>query len=124
MYYRLAWRNPAELAEYAHSQWAAPPSELLRKQVLRSAGEGVGKCLLELEVQEFTQVFTSKETSEARIGARRAHQRAVTPRIARRGDSRARCRERGLVGARAMARAADRALGELAAWVAAQPSCR
>jgi len=70
MYYRLAWRNPAELAEYAHSQWAAPPSELLRKQVLRSAGEGVGKCLLELEVQEFTQVFTSKETSEARIEAR------------------------------------------------------
>ena len=55
---------------YAHSQWAAPPSELLRKRVLRSAGEGVGKCLLELEVQEFTQVFTSKETSEARIEAR------------------------------------------------------
>ena len=70
MYYRLAWRNPAELAEYAHSQWAAPPSELLRKRVLRSAGEGVGKCLLELEVQEFTQVFTSKETSEARASKR------------------------------------------------------
>ena len=118
MYYRLAWRNPAELAEYAHSQWAAPPSELLRKQVLRSAGEGVGKCLLELEVQEFTQVFTSKETSEARIDARRAHQRQL--RLASRGVAIVEpgAGSEASSGARAMARAADRALGELAAWVA------
>jgi cholesterol transport system auxiliary component len=125
MYYRLAWRNPAELAEYAHSQWAAPPSELLRKQVLRSAGEGVGKCLLELEVQEFTQVFTSKETSEARIEARVALTNGQL-RLASRGVAIVEpgAGSEASSGARAMARAADRALGELAAWVAAQPSCR
>ena len=49
MYYRLAWRNPAELADYAQNRWAAPPAELLRKQLLRATGEGVGKCGLEIE---------------------------------------------------------------------------
>ena len=36
MYYRLAWRHSSELADYAHSRWAAPPPELLR--ATRSSG--------------------------------------------------------------------------------------
>ena len=124
MYYRLAWRNPTELAEYAQSRWAAPPAELLRKQFLRSAGEGVGKCSLEVEVQEFTQVFTSKEASEARIELRASLTNAA-----------ARVASRGLMviepgagneassGAAAMGRATERLAGELAMWVAAQPGC-
>jgi cholesterol transport system auxiliary component len=125
MYYRLAWRNPAELADYSHSQWAAQPAELLRKQVLRSAGEGIAKCTLEIEVQEFTQVFTSKEASEARIEAR-VVLATGTARIASRGLTAVETGAGGeaAAGAAAMARAADRALTELAAWVSAQAACR
>jgi cholesterol transport system auxiliary component len=81
--------------------------------------------MLELEVQEFTQVFTSKDTSEARIEARVALTNGQL-RIASRGVAVVEPGAGGEAssGVRAMARAADRALGELAAWVAAQPSCR
>ena len=122
---RLAWRNTFELAEYAHSFWAAPPAELLRKQLLRATGEGPGKCTLEIEVQEFTQVFSSRESSEARIEMRVAL--ATGPsRIASLGVTVIEPDAGGeaAAGAKAMARAADRALDVLAAWVAAQSGCR
>jgi cholesterol transport system auxiliary component len=124
MYYRLAWRNPAELADYSNSQWVAPPAELLRKQVLRSAGEGAGKCTLELEVHEFTQVFTAKDSSEARIEVRVALSNGPA-RIASRGIA---VNEPGAgaeaaPGAIAMARAAERLMQELAGWVVKQPAC-
>jgi len=124
MYYRLAWRHSSELADYAQNRWAAPPAELLRKQLLRATGEGVGKCSLEIELQEFTQVFSSKEASDARIELR-ASLTSAAARVASRGV--------GVVepgagsdaasGAAAMARASERVLGEIAAWVATQPAC-
>jgi len=124
MYYRLAWRNPTELADYAHSQWAAPPAELVRKQLLRAVGEGVAKCGLEIELHEFTQVFASKEASEARIELRAALANAST-RIAERGMTvvEPSAGTDAASGAVAMARATERVLGELAAWVGAQPGC-
>lgn len=124
MVYRLAWRHPSELADYAHSRWAAPPAELMRKQVLRAAGEGPAKCGLEIELQEFTQVFASKEASEARIELR-ASLTNSSARIATRGVT---IVEPGAgtdaaSGAAAMARAAERVLGDLAGWIRAQPGC-
>ena len=124
MYYRLAWRNPSELAGFAHSHWAATPGELLRRQVLRGSGEGAGKCTLELEIHEFSQVFTSKEASEARIEARvslsqgpqRITSRGVTVIEPGAGAEAA-------SGALAMARAAERLMQELAAWVTRQGAC-
>jgi cholesterol transport system auxiliary component len=125
MLYRLAWRNPTELADYAQSRWAAPPAELLRRQLLRAAAEGAGKCALEVELHEFTQVFSSKEASDARVELRAALTNAGS-RIAARGI---RVAEEGAgadaaSGAAAMARAAERALGEMAGWVRAQPACQ
>ena len=124
MYYRLAWRNQSELADYALSHWAAQPADLLRKQVLRAAGEGAGKCALEIEVQEFTQVFTSKEASEARIEAR-VSLASGPARIASRGFA---VSEPGAgsdasSGAVAMARATERLMQALAGWIATQPAC-
>jgi len=124
MYYRLAWRNPSELADYALSHWSAPPAELLRRQVLRSAGEGVGKCTLEVEVQEFTQVFTSKESSEARIEARVSLSNG-TVRIGSRGLSASEpdAGTEAASGAAAMARATERLMQELSGWVSKQQAC-
>lgn len=125
MFYRLAWRNAAELAPYATSLWAAPPPELLRKQLLRASREGVGKCVLEVEIQEFTQVFSAKEASEARIELRgvlagksgRFTARTWSVVEANAGADAA-------SGAAAFARATDRVVAELGGWIAAQPDCR
>jgi len=125
MHYRLGWRNASELASFAHSRWAAPPAELLRKQLLRATREGVAKCGLELEMNEFSQVFASPEASEARIEFRAA---LVGPkgRVAARGWklTEAQAGADAASGAGAFARAADKAVAEIGTWVAAQPDCR
>lgn len=125
MYYRLAWRNSAELASFATSVWAAPPAELVRKQLSRASREGVGKCTLDIEIHEFTQVFAAKEASEARVELR-AWLAARSGRFASRGWSvtEPNAGADAVSGAAAFARAADRAIGELGAWIAAQPDCR
>ena len=124
MHYRLAWRNAAEIAAYANSRWAATPAELLRKQLLRAAGEKSGKCRLDIELQEFTQVFASKESSEARVELRAslAHAAGNSSRSLTIAESNAGAQAAS--GAAALARAVDKAIHELSAWVAAQPACR
>jgi len=126
MQYRLAYRNAAEIAAFAHSRWAATPAEMFRKQLLRASGDKPGKCVLDVELQEFTQVFSARDASEARIelrawlgaaGSRAAISRAWNLVEANAGADAA-------SGAAAFARAADRAVGELGAWIAAQPDCR
>lgn len=121
MHYRLAYRDAAELASFAHSRWAAPPAELMRKQLQRALPAGAGApCALELEIQEFTQVFTAKEASEVRIEARASAggaTRAFSVTEAGAGSNAA-------AGAAAFARAADRVIEEMAGWVSAQAACR
>jgi cholesterol transport system auxiliary component len=121
MQYRLAYRNAAEIAAYANSRWAATPAEMFRKQLLRAAGDGQGKCSLEVEIQEFSQVFAAKETSEARLDLR-ASVRGGGARTLSVVEANAGPDAPG--GAAALARAANRAIGELGAWIAEQPLCR
>jgi cholesterol transport system auxiliary component len=125
MQYRLAYRDTVELASFAHSRWAAPPAELLRKQLLRAVPEAFsGPCALDLEIQEFSQVFSAKDASEARIELRAS----VTS--AKGGDSRAfsvaepNAGATSATGAAALARASERVLAEIASWVSAQGHCR
>ncbi len=124
MYYRLAYRDPGELLAFVQSRWAAAPAELYRRQLLRAADGVVGRCALEVELQEVTQVFSSKDSSEAllELRARLADGNSTLAeksfRIAQPGAGGA-----AMTGAAAMARAADRSLAELAAWIVAQPRC-
>lgn len=124
MHYRLGFRNSAEIAAFATSRWSASPSELLRKQLLRATHDRGGKCGLEIEVQEFTQVFSAKEASEARIELR-AWLVAASGRVATRGwsVSEPNAGPDAERGAAAMAKAADRAIGEIAKWIAAEKDC-
>lgn len=125
MHYRLAWRNASELAAYAHSRWAAPPGELLRKQLMRATDEGVAKCGLEVELHEFSQMFASSGASQVRVEFQTALI-GTKGRIASRGwtltegDAGADAAS----GAGAFARAADKAVAEVGAWIAAQADCR
>jgi cholesterol transport system auxiliary component len=121
MQYRLAYRNSAEVAAYANSRWAATPAEMLRKQLLRAANEGAGKCLLDVEIQEFSQVFGAKDSSEARVELRAALRggpaRGLNVTEADAGPDAA-------GGAAALARAVNRAVAELGAWAGVQAACR
>ena len=125
MQYRLAYRNAAEIAAFATSRWAATPAEMFRKQLLRAAGEQSGKCSLDVEIQEFSQVFSAREVSDARIELR-AWLGIGSNRVAARGWSvvEPNAGADAVSGAAAFARAADRAIGELGGWIAAQPDCR
>ena len=120
MLYRLAYRNAAEVAAYANSRWAAMPAEMLRKQLLRAAGEGAGKCLLDVEIQEFSQVFSARDSSEARVELRAALRggaaRGLSVTEPNAGPDAA-------GGAAALARAVNRAVTELGAWASAQAGC-
>jgi cholesterol transport system auxiliary component len=121
MQYRLAYRDAAEIAAFANSRWAATPAEMLRRQLLRAANDRPGRCIVEVEIHEFTQIFSAKEASDARIdlrawvrgGATRSWS-VVEPNAGANAAS----------GAAAFARAANRAVGELAGWIAAQPHCQ
>ena len=124
MQYRLAYRNVAEIAAYAGSRWAATPAEMFRKQLQRATGDGPAKCMLDVEIQEFSQVFSAKETSDARIELRlglsaggKSLGRQFTVVESNSGADAA-------SGAAAVARAANRAVGEMAGWIAAQSDCR
>ena len=126
MQYRLAYRNAAEIASFTSSRWAAPPAELLRKQLLRAASEKTGQCSLEIEIPEFTQVFSAKEASDARIEMRAWLGAGGTRASVTRGWSivEPNAGADAVSGAAAFARATDRAVGELGGWIAAQPDCR
>jgi cholesterol transport system auxiliary component len=124
MHYRLAYRNAAEIAAFAGSRWAATPPEMLRKQLLRAVVEGGAKCSLAVEIQEFSQVFASASQSAARVELRVVL--AAGARSMARGisvvEEQAGADAPG--GAAALARAVNRAIGELGGWIGAQPDCR
>jgi cholesterol transport system auxiliary component len=121
MQYRLAYRNAAEISAFATSRWAATPAEMLRKQLLRAAGEGAAKCSVDVEIQEFSQVFSAKDASDARIDLR-VSMRGGAARFLSVVEPNAGAD--AVSGAAALARAANRAIGELGGWIAAQPGCR
>jgi cholesterol transport system auxiliary component len=122
MQYRLAYRSGAEIAPYAGSRWAAAPADLFRKQLQRAAAPGNGKCLLVVELQEFSQVFSAPAESAARIELRAVLMPGAQPRQFTVVEANAGADAAG--GAVALARAANRAVSEIGAWVAAQPACR
>jgi cholesterol transport system auxiliary component len=121
MQYRLVYRDAAEIGAFANSRWAASPPELLRKQMLRASGDRAGRCVVDVEIQEFTQVFSAKDASEARVELR-AWVRGGGARGWNLSEPNAGADAAS--GAAAFARAANRAVGELGAWIGAQPECR
>lgn len=126
MHYRLAFRDAAEISSYAGARWAAPPSELVRRHILRALpASASAPCALELELQDFSQVFPAKDSSEARIELR-ATLATAGARVASRGVSisEPNAGAGAAPGAAAFARAAERAVSELGTWIASQSACK
>lgn len=66
--YRLVYVDPARLREYARARWAGPPAQLLQQRLMQQlglamAGQTQTRCLLRLELTEFSQVFSSADSS-------------------------------------------------------------
>lgn len=75
MQYRLAYVDPARRASFAESRWVAPPPELLeqalRKSMISTELRGApGLCRLQIDVDEFVQVFDTPQSSYAVIELR------------------------------------------------------
>ena len=125
MYYRLAYRDNAELAKFAQSRWVAPPPELLRKQVARAIRPGTPHCTLEIELQEFSQVFSAENSSSARLEfvatlkPPDGGSRTLALRVSEGGGGASAAQ-----GVGAMRRAVARAMDELAGWVDGVAACR
>ena len=126
IFYRLAYRNPAEVMSFMQSRWAAVPAELLKRQFVRAAdGDVKAACVLDLELHEISQVFGARDASEAVLELRAALS-AGGGRIAERSVriSQPGAGASAAEGVAAMSRAADRSIAELAGWAAQQPACK
>jgi len=73
--YRLAYADASRLREYARARWAGPPAQLIQQRLMQQlglsmAGQGQSNCLLRVEITEFSQVFTSPESSKGVLQGR------------------------------------------------------
>ncbi len=80
--YRLAYQDPFRRQAYTESRWVGPPEELLTQrlrqkldQVIESGVAGsddgiASNYLLRVDLEEFTQVFDSADTSRAVVRIR------------------------------------------------------
>ncbi|MXS84807.1 hypothetical protein ABO04_02470 [Nitrosomonas sp. HPC101] len=83
--YRLAYHDPARVYTYAESRWNAPPAALLTERLRQYFAAGsIGKqnqdgnrengtpahYLLKLDLSEFTQIFTTPDSSQAVVQLR------------------------------------------------------
>lgn len=62
--YRLAYDDAARLREYARARWAGPPAQMIQQRLgqqlgLSMAGQSQARCLLRIELTEFSQLFAT-----------------------------------------------------------------
>jgi len=81
MLYRLQYENAQQLKAYAYARWSMPPAQLIQqrfKQRISAAGGLVlqrnqaapDTPVLQLELDEFSQVFSSASSSHAQLNGR------------------------------------------------------
>src|SRR5450830_162116 len=81
MWYRLQYENVQQLKTYAQARWSMPPAQLFAQRLkIKSLSGGVrlissndsisGIPVLHLEIDEFSQIFTSISDNHAQINVR------------------------------------------------------
>jgi ABC-type uncharacterized transport system auxiliary subunit len=66
--YRLAYVDAARLREYARARWAGPPAQMIQQRLMQQldytiSGQGQARCVVRVEITEFSQLFGSLESS-------------------------------------------------------------
>ncbi|MBY0475525.1 MAG: ABC-type transport auxiliary lipoprotein family protein [Nitrosomonas sp.] len=82
IHYRLLYHNPAQSYAYASSRWIAAPATLLTQQirnrivtstpeqVLKDSGTAKADYALQIELDEFTQLFDATDSSHVVVSLR------------------------------------------------------
>lgn len=128
MWYRLTYQQAQESRPYAESRWSMPPAQLLAQRLksrwlqaeIQVAGmqHGVaGLPRLKLELDDFSQHFSSAQQSQARISLRASliHQHQLLAQKAFSADVPASNADAS-GGAKAMSLALDQVLDQLQHW--------
>lgn len=73
--YRLAYADPSRLRDYSLARWVGAPASLIQQRLIQQQGwiplgQGSARCLVRLEVDEFSQIFDSPEGSRGVLKAR------------------------------------------------------
>ena len=123
MVYRLEYRDAAQIASYRDSRWVAPPAALFAERLRQRtvpAASAMAPTRLRIDIEEFCQTFQSPERSIAVVRLRATRLDSETGRVleVRKivAESDAETAD-AAGGARALARAADLAIDQLAAWL-------
>jgi len=121
--YRLSYADASQLREYARSRWAGPPAQLVEQRLMQrlglaSAGQVRGKCVLRIDLAEFSQVFASPKDSIGLLQGQAVWlgpgRRPLAERRLSLSSPAATADARG--GVAALQAAVDRLAGELLAW--------
>ncbi len=81
MLYRLQYENAQQLKAYAYARWSMPPAQLIQQRFKQQTSAAGGLVLqrnqaapdtpvLQLELDEFSQVFSSASSSHAQLNGR------------------------------------------------------
>ena len=73
--YRLLYVDRARLREYARARWAGPPAQMIQQRLTQqlafvASGQGQSRCLLRLELTDFSQLFDSPDLSHGVLQGR------------------------------------------------------
>lgn len=73
--YRLVYSDAARLHEYSQARWAGPPAQLVQQRLMQlldlsTTGQAPARCVLRLEISEFSQIFDSPGRSKGVLRGR------------------------------------------------------
>ncbi|MGB4064031.1 MAG: ABC-type transport auxiliary lipoprotein family protein [Azonexus sp.] len=73
--YRLAYVDVARLREYARARWAGPPAQMIQQRLMQQlgysiSGQGQARCVVRVEITEFSQLFVNQESSKGVLQGR------------------------------------------------------
>ncbi|MBR7748429.1 ABC-type transport auxiliary lipoprotein family protein [Undibacterium baiyunense] len=132
MLYRLLYENKQELRPYAQSRWSMPPAQLLKQRIKTHINQQGGAVLttsdgvknlpiLRIELEEFSQHFSSPQQSQVQLRWRASlikQNQLIAQKIFQAQTTCDSADAKG--GAKAMPQASDRTITELIAWLQTQ----
>jgi cholesterol transport system auxiliary component len=117
MHYRLLYEDPLRTRSYAYARWLAPPTELVAqrlRQALTARTVAVPAGGLEVQLEEYVQVFETPERSVGRIMANVRSAGAAQTRFAEQIPAQT---ADAAGGARALATATDNLISRIIEWL-------
>lgn len=122
--YRLLYADPSQVRFYTRDVWAAPPPQLLAQRIDLAGAGGGGRYRLRVQVREFEQVFDQPDHARAvlrlRVSAYRPDSmQPVAERWFQFDEPTPSADAPGAVAA--YSGLADRAIGEIRAWLTNLP---